>query len=117
MGLLAKNLFLYPGTQVNPKQMLECRPKVSSCPLLLVFPLLGGLVANDGGYFEADELLLAPRLQLLHVARGLAVLPWLLLRRHHNPRDVNIQPWEGGSRDSNIGARTELLPGLESRVR
>ena len=81
--------FSTQSTEVNPKQMLECRPNVSLCHLPLAFLL--GLVSNDGGYLEADELLLAPRLQLLDVTRSLTVLPWLLLRRHHNPRDVNIQ--------------------------
>ena len=66
--------------------MLECRPNVSFCHLLLAW-----LVFNDGRYLEADELLLAPRRQLLDVTRGLTVPPWLLLRRHHNPRDVNIR--------------------------
>ena len=64
--------------------MLECRPNVSFCHLLLAW-----LVFNDGRYLEADELLLAPRRQLLDVTGGLTVPPWLLLRRHHNPRDFN----------------------------
>ena len=68
--------------------MLECRPNVSFCHLPLAF---SGFVANDGGYLDAHELLLAPRRQLLDVTGGLTVPPWLLLRRHHNPRDVNIQ--------------------------
>ena len=80
--------FSTQSTEVNPKQMLECRPNVSFCHLPLAF---SGFVANDGGYLDAHELLLAPRRQLLYVTRGLTVPPWLLLRRHHNPRDVNIR--------------------------
>jgi len=93
--------------------MLECRPNVSFCHLPLAF---SGFVANDGGYLDAHELLLAPRRQLLDVTRGLTVPPWLLLRRHHNPRDVNIRPCGGYGGDLNVGASAELLPGLEGRV-
>ena len=56
-----------------------------------ILPPSTSLVANDGGYLDAHELLFAPRRQLLDVTRGLTVPPWLLLRRHHNPRDVNIR--------------------------
>jgi len=81
-----------------------------------ILPPSTSLVANDGGYLDAHELLFAPRRQLLDVTRGLTVPPWLLLRRHHNPRDVNIRPCGGYGGDLNVGASAELLPGLEGRV-
>ena len=49
------------------------------------------LVPDDGGYLDADELLLALCSQLVGAALNLAVRPRLLLRRHHDPCDIDIQ--------------------------
>lgn len=55
-----------------------------------IFPF-GGLVPNDGGYLDANELLLALVRQLVGAALNLAVRPRFVLRRHHDPRDIHIQ--------------------------
>ena len=49
------------------------------------------LVPDDGGYLDADELLLALSGQLILAALNLAVRPRFLLRRHHDPPDIHIQ--------------------------